>query len=91
MTTTATAEVRPAIKRAVADHPGRAARSLRSAERSATTATTDSERERNAALAAEFRQALADAHRCRRCGREIEHPDSVRDGLGRECVTKGQR
>lgn len=85
---TTTVEVRPAIRRAVADHPGRAARTLRNAERAAASATTEMERDRNRDLAAEFRQAMAEAHRCRRCGREIEHPDSVRDGLGRECVTK---
>lgn len=85
---TSTIEVRTAVRRAVADHPGRAVRTLRSLERSSTSAPTEMERERSAVLAREFRQALADAKRCRRCGREIEHPDSVRDGLGRECVTK---
>lgn len=85
---TQTVEVRPVVARAVADHPGRAARTLRNTEHAADHAASDFERARNRELADELRVAMANAHRCRRCGREIEHPDSVRDGLGRECVTK---
>lgn len=86
---TTTVEVRPAIRRIVHDTPGRAARSLRNIERQlADPNLSASERDRLTPQAVEFRAALAEAHRCRRCGKEITHPDSIEDGLGRECVTK---
>lgn len=86
---TTTVEVRPAVRRIVADHPGRAARTIRNAERAADNPVlSDVERERNRALATEFRAALAAAQRCSRCGKEMTLPESIERGVGAECWTK---